>query len=119
MKMMFFWDHPVFLQMLLIREVLFQEKKNLKKTLIKKGVTIGANSTVICGITINEFAFIGAGAVVTKNVEAYALFVGNPAKQIGWMSEQGTKLSFDKNGFATCAESGSTYQLKDNIVTKL
>ena len=94
-------------------------KKEFKQTLVKKGATIGANATIVCGITIHEYAFIGAGAVVTKNVAAYALLVGNPAKQTGWMSENGTKLLFDENGFAKCAESGSTYQLKDNIVTKL
>ncbi len=94
-------------------------KKEFKQTLIKKGATIGANATIICGITINEFAFIGAGTVVTKDVAAYALVVGNPAKKTGWMSEGGSKLLFDKNGFAICAESGSTYHLKDNIVTKL
>ena len=95
------------------------KKEEFKKTLVKKGATIGANATIVCGIVINEFAFIGAGAVVTKNIAAYALVIGNPAKQTGWMSEYGSKLSFDKNGVATCKESGSAYQLKDNIVTKL
>ncbi len=94
-------------------------KKEFKKTFLKKGATIGANATIICGITINEFAFVGAGAVITKDVYAYALVVGNPAKQIGWMSENGSKLLFDEKGFATCTESGSTYQLKNNSVTKL
>ena len=77
-------------------------KEEFKKTLIKKGATIGANATIICGVTINEFAFIGAGAVVTKNVAAYALVAGNPAKQIGWMSEHGNKLQFNKEGIAVC-----------------
>lgn len=95
------------------------KKQEFKKTIIKKGTTIGANATIICGIIINEFAFVGAGAVVTKNVSAYALVAGNPAKQIGWMSEHGNKLVFKKDGFAVCNESNSTYQLKNNIVTKL
>lgn len=94
-------------------------KKEFKKTIIKKGATIGANATIICGIVINEFAFIGAGAVVTKNVSAYALVVGNSAKQIGWMSEYGSKLQFNKEGFAICDETGEKYQLKGNVVTKL
>ncbi len=79
-------------------------KKEFKKTVIKKGATIGANATIICGVTINEFAFIGAGAVVTKNVDAYALVAGNPSKQIGWMSEYGNKLFFNKDGLAVCDE---------------
>ena len=94
-------------------------KNEFKKTLIKKGATIGANATVICGVTINEFAFVGAGSVVTKNVNAFELVVGNPAKQTGWMSEHGNKLLFDENGLAVCNESNSTYQLKNNIVTKI
>jgi UDP-2-acetamido-3-amino-2,3-dideoxy-glucuronate N-acetyltransferase len=94
-------------------------KKEFKPTRIKKGATIGANATILCGITIHEFAFIGAGAVVTKNVPAYALVTGNPAKQTGWMSEHGNKLQFNKNGIAECKESGEKYQLKNNIVTKL
>lgn len=90
-----------------------------KKTIVKKGATIGANATIICGITIGEYALIGAGAVVTKNVLPYALVVGNPSKQTGWVSEYGHKLNFDENGFATCKESKQKYQLKDNSVTKL
>jgi UDP-2-acetamido-3-amino-2,3-dideoxy-glucuronate N-acetyltransferase len=93
-------------------------KKEFKNTIIKKGATIGANATILCGTTINEFAFIGAGTVVTKNVAAYALVVGNPAKQIGWMSEYGNKLMFNKNGIAVCNESGEKYQLKNNVVEK-
>ncbi len=94
-------------------------KNEFKQTLIKRGATIGANATIICGITISEFAFIGAGAVVTKNVGAYALVAGNPAKQTGWMSEHGIKLNFNKEGVAVCGETGETYQLENNIVTKL
>ncbi len=90
-----------------------------KITLVKKGASIGANATIICGNNIGEFALIGAGAVVTKNVEAYALVVGNPSKQIGWVSEYGHRLEFDENGFATCKESKEKYQLKDNKVAKI
>ena len=89
------------------------------KTLVKKGATIGANATIVCGHDIGEFAFIGAGTVVTKEVPAYALFVGNPGKQIGWMSEYGHKLSFDEHGLATCEESNEKYQLLNSQVKKL
>ena len=75
------------------------------KTIVKKGASIGANATIVCGHDIGRFAFIGAGAVVTKAVPDYALVVGNPARQTGWMSEYGHKLKFDSNGFATCPES--------------
>jgi UDP-2-acetamido-3-amino-2,3-dideoxy-glucuronate N-acetyltransferase len=94
-------------------------KNEYLKTLVKKGATIGANATVVCGNTIGEFAFIGAGAVVTKEVLPYALVVGNPSKQIGWVSEFGHTLNFNADGFATCKESGEEYQLKDNSVTKI
>ncbi len=90
-----------------------------ERTLVKKGASIGANATIVCGHDIGKFAFIGAGAVVTKEVPDYALVVGNPAKQIGWMSEFGHRLEFDKKGIATCQESGETYQLIDNKVSKL
>lgn len=89
------------------------------RTVVKKGASIGANATIVCGHDIGEFAFIGAGAVVTKNVPAYALVVGNPARQTGWMSEYGHKLRFDAQGIATCPESGQTYQLKNNIVNRV
>ena len=89
------------------------------KTLVKKGASIGANATIVCGNDIGEYAFIGAGAVVTKQVLPYALVVGNPSKQIGWISEFGHRLTFDGNGFATCSESGERYQLKDNKVEKI
>ena len=88
-------------------------------TLVKKGVSIGANATIVCGHPIGEYAFIGAGAVVTKEVAPYALAVGNPAKQTGWMSEYGHKLDFDKNGIAICPESGEKYKLLDGKVRKL
>lgn len=89
------------------------------KTVVGKGATIGANSTIVCGHDIGEFAFIGAGAVVTKTIPPYALVVGNPARQIGWMSEYGHRLNFDAEGFAVCPESGQKYQLKDNKVTRI
>ena len=94
-------------------------KNEYLKTRVKKGATIGANATIVCGNTIGEFAFIGAGAVVTKEVLSYALVVGNPSKQIGWVSEFGHKLEFDTDGFATCRESNEKYQLKNNQVFKL
>ena len=94
-------------------------KNEYLKTTVKKGATIGANATVICGNTIGEFAFIGAGAVVTKEVLPYALVVGNPSKQVGWVSEYGHKLNFNAAGFATCKESGEEYLLKDNGVIKI
>jgi UDP-2-acetamido-3-amino-2,3-dideoxy-glucuronate N-acetyltransferase len=94
-------------------------KNEYKTTLIKKGATIGANATIVCGNTIGRFAFIGAGAVVTKNVPDYALLVGNPAKQIGWMSEYGQRLNFNTEGFAECSESHEKYTLQNGIVTKL
>jgi UDP-2-acetamido-3-amino-2,3-dideoxy-glucuronate N-acetyltransferase len=94
-------------------------KNEYAKTVVKKGVSIGANATIVCGHDIGQFAFIGAGAVVTKNVPDYALVMGNPAKQTGWMSEYGHKLSFNKNGEARCAESHEKYILKDGKVSKV
>ncbi len=88
------------------------------QTLVKKGATIGANATIVCGHDIGEYAFIGAGAVVTKPVPPYALVVGNPARQVGWMSAYGHKLAFDKDGLATCPESGEEYKLTGNTVIK-
>lgn len=90
-----------------------------KETLIKKGASIGANATIICGNNIGEYALIGAGSVVTKEVPNFALVVGNPSKQIGWVSEYGHRLHFDENGLATCHESKDKYQLKNNSVTKI
>jgi UDP-2-acetamido-3-amino-2,3-dideoxy-glucuronate N-acetyltransferase len=89
------------------------------KTTVKRGASIGANATIVCGHDIGEFAFIGAGAVVTKNVPDYALVVGNPSKQIGWMSEYGHRLDFGGDGFAVCPESKEKYQLLGGIVKKL
>jgi len=87
-------------------------------TLVEKGATIGANATIVCGNNIGKFAFIGAGAVVIREVKPYALVVGNPSKQIGWMSEYGHRLKFDSEGMATCPESGEEYRLKDDMITK-
>ncbi|MEP2670028.1 MAG: DapH/DapD/GlmU-related protein [Cyclobacteriaceae bacterium] len=89
------------------------------KTSVKKGASIGANATIVCGHDIGRFAFIGAGAVVTKEVPDYALVVGNPAKQTGWMSEYGHKLIFDKEGIAECNESGEKYRLEKGVVSKI
>ena len=90
-----------------------------KETLVKKGASIGANATIICGNTIGEFSLIGAGSVVTKEVPPYSLVVGNPSKQIGWVSEYGHRLVFDESGFAICPESQEKYQLKNNKVEKI
>ncbi len=89
------------------------------KTIVKKGASIGANATIVCGNDIGEFAFIGAGAVVTKEVPAFALLVGNPAKQIGWISEYGHRLEFDSNNEAVCPESKDKYLLTNDTVKKL
>ena len=94
-------------------------REQYTKTTVKKGASIGANVTIVCGNDIGEFAFIGAGSVVTKEVPAYALVVGNPARQIGWMSENGQRLIFDENGFAICSESNEKYELKNKKVRKL
>lgn len=94
-------------------------KSEYARTVVKRGVSIGANATIVCGHDIGEFAFIGAGAVVTKDVPAYALLVGNPARQTGWMSEFGHKLNFDADGMAMCPESGEKYQLKAGRVAKI
>lgn len=93
-------------------------KEQYAKTHVGKGASIGANATIVCGHDIGEYAFIGAGAVVTKNVPAYALVVGNPGKQTGWMSEYGHRLAFDKEGVAFCPESGEKYILKEGKVSK-
>ncbi len=91
-------------------------KDQYSKTIVRKGASIGANATIVCGNDIGQFAFIGAGAVVTKEVPAYALVVGNPARQIGWMSAFGHRLTFDENGRATCPESGENYALIEGQV---
>lgn len=89
------------------------------KTFVGKGATIGANSTIVCGHNIGVFAFIGAGSVVTKEIPAYALVVGNPAKRIGWMSEYGHRLLFDSDGIAICSESQEKYNIYNNQVSKM
>jgi len=91
-------------------------KEEYMKTIVKKGASIGANATIVCGNNIGKYSFIGAGAVVTKEVPDYALMVGNPAKQIGWMSEYGERLNFSSNGEAKCNHSGRKYQLINNQV---
>jgi UDP-2-acetamido-3-amino-2,3-dideoxy-glucuronate N-acetyltransferase len=88
-------------------------------TLVKKGATIGANATIVCGITLGAFSFIGAGAVVTKDVKPYALVVGNPSRQVGWMSEFGHKLAFGKDGIALCPESKQKYKLENDEVRRI
>jgi len=94
-------------------------KNEYKQTIVKRGASIGANATIVCGNNIGEYSFIGAGAVVTKEVPPYALVIGNPARQTGWVSEYGIKLKFDEAGNAVCAESGEKYILHDNQVKKL
>ncbi|MDD4848878.1 MAG: acyltransferase [Bacteroidales bacterium] len=94
-------------------------KSQYAKTTVKQGATIGANATIVCGHDIGRFAFIGAGTVVTKNIPDYALVVGNPSHQIGWMSEFGHRLHFDTTGIAVCPESGEKYQLNHNKVEKI
>jgi UDP-2-acetamido-3-amino-2,3-dideoxy-glucuronate N-acetyltransferase len=94
-------------------------KDSYLETIVEKGATVGANSTIVCGNIIGRYAFVGAGAVVTKDVKPYALVIGNPAKQSGWMSEYGHKLDFDKKGFAVCPESEERYKLEKGIVTKI
>jgi UDP-2-acetamido-3-amino-2,3-dideoxy-glucuronate N-acetyltransferase len=94
-------------------------KDNYLITVVEKGASIGANSTIVCGNKIGTYSFIGAGAVVTKDVKPYALVVGNPARQTGWMSEYGHKLIFDKTGTATCPESGERYRMEDGMVSKI
>jgi UDP-2-acetamido-3-amino-2,3-dideoxy-glucuronate N-acetyltransferase len=96
-----------------------KRKNQYKKTHVKKGASIGANATIICGIDIGEYALIGAGSVVVKDVLPYALVVGNPSRQIGWISEYGHTLKFNEDGTATCPESDDKYQLKNNIVVKI
>jgi UDP-2-acetamido-3-amino-2,3-dideoxy-glucuronate N-acetyltransferase len=94
-------------------------KHEYLQSLVRKGASIGANATIVCGNEIGEYAFIGAGAVVTKSVPAYALVIGNPARQTGWMSEYGHKLKFDADGKAICSESGQEYKLSNNKVSKI
>jgi UDP-2-acetamido-3-amino-2,3-dideoxy-glucuronate N-acetyltransferase len=93
-----------------------ERKKEYRKTILKKGCSIGANATIVCGCTIGEYALIGAGSVVTKNVKPFALMVGNPAKQIGWVSKNGHRLDFDEQNQAVCPETNEHYQLVENNV---
>lgn len=94
-------------------------RDDFKKTLVQKGCSIGANATILCGVSIGKYAFIGAGAVVIKDVPDYSLVVGNPAKQIGWVSKSGIRLNFEKDGTATCGQTKERYGLMENIVTEL
>lgn len=94
-------------------------KQEFKKTIVEKGATIGANATIICGNNIGKYALIGAGSVVTKAVKSYALMVGNPAVQIGWVSKNGQRLTFSESGKATCSETNESYQLVNNEVSKV
>ena len=94
-------------------------KTEYQKTIVKKGASIGANATIVCGNDIGQYAFVGAGAVVTKNVPDFALIVGNPAKQIGWVSEYGHRLNFNESGTAFCPETNDAYVLNNNVVSKL
>lgn len=94
-------------------------KNEYAKTHVGKGASIGANATIVCGHDIGEYAFIGAGAVVTKNIPPYSLWVGNPAKQMGWISEYGHRLKFDKTGVAECPESKQKYKLEEGKVSKI
>jgi UDP-2-acetamido-3-amino-2,3-dideoxy-glucuronate N-acetyltransferase len=93
--------------------------KYYKKTLVREGASLGANCTILCGLTVGRFAFVGAGAVVTKNVPDFALVTGNPARIVGWMSEAGKKLAFDRKGFASCEKSGKTYKLENGVVQEV
>lgn len=94
-------------------------KEQYAKTHVGQGASIGANATIVCGHDIGKFAFIGAGAVVTKNIPDYSLWVGNPAKQMGWVSEYGHRLSFDANGIAVCPETQQQYKLENNKVVRI
>lgn len=94
-------------------------KNEYKQTIVREGASIGANATIVCGNEIGKYALIGAGSVITKNVKPYALMIGNPARQIGWISEYGQKLVFDENGIAKCPETGELYSLKNDFVTKI
>ncbi len=96
-----------------------ERKHEFRPTLVKEGASIGANATIVCGHTIGRYALVGAGAVITHDVPDYALVTGNPARQIGWISEFGCRLSFDNNGEAVCPESGQTYQITNNQVRRI
>ena len=108
----------VFTNIINPRSEIIRRDKYLQ-TLVKKGATIGANATIVCGNMIGEYSLIGAGSIITKDVPNYALVVGNPGKQVGWVSEYGHKLVFDKCGKAVCFESKQVYELKNNIVKRI
>lgn len=94
-------------------------KEEYKTTLLRRGVSVGANATIVCGVTLGEFAFVGAGSVVTRDVPAYGLVMGNPARLRGWMSEWGQRLEFNAQGEATCSESGQQYKLVNDKVSRI
>ncbi|MEL7122296.1 MAG: DapH/DapD/GlmU-related protein [Bacteroidota bacterium] len=94
-------------------------KNEYRKTIVRKGASIGANATIVCGNNIGKYAFIGAGSVITKEIPDYALMVGNPGRQIGWMSEHGERLHFDEKGIAICSATQELYELKESRVHKL
>lgn len=94
-------------------------KDEFRETIVRRGASIGANATIVCGHEIGAYAMIGAGSVVTKDVKPYALMVGNPARQIGWVGEYGNRLVFDDNGYAVCEESGQRYRLENGFVKRV
>lgn len=96
-----------------------QRKEEYKKTVVKKGASIGANATIICGNEIGEYAFIGAGSVITKDISPFELIVGNPGRRIGWVSKAGHRLNFDDNNIAVCIETGEKYSLENDTVEVL
>lgn len=96
-----------------------ERKDEFRPTLIKQGASIGANATIVCGCSIGEYALIGAGTVVTKDVKPYALVVGNPGRQVGWVSRDGEKLHFTREGIAECPRSGNRYRLSGGVVTRI
>lgn len=116
--MMFLGPSCVFTNVVNPRSAVSRKDQYLK-THVGKGASIGANATIVCGHTIGEYAMIGAGAVVTKDIPPYALVVGNPSRQIGWVSEYGHRLSFNEKGIATCPESNQQYLLEGGVVTRI
>lgn len=96
-----------------------ERKQEYRNTLLKRGCTVGANATILCGVMIGEYAFIGAGSVVTKDVPDFALVAGNPARHKGWMSRAGIRLEFDAGGIAVCSQSGERYRLSNNSVSRI
>ncbi len=96
-----------------------ERKEEFKSTIVRKGASVGANATIICGITIGDYAMIGAGAVVTRDVDSYSIVVGNPARTVGWVSENGITLTFDKEGISQCGGGSGTYKLNEGKVTRI